>query len=231
MTTTDLLGTFRAEVYDTVLPYLWSDALILTYIDDAQKQFCRLTYGIEDSRSFSLTVPGDSLTEWFALDPTILKIRNAVDKATGLDVPFLPVEKMADFGLKFDGAVGKLQVLITGMDKGFVRAHPVPNVAMTVNLRVFRLPADVGSGDDFEIDAQHLLPLLMWVKYKAYSIQDAETRDDKKAALNKAGFEAYCAASKLEQSRMRHSAGAVSYGGLPAGVAGMRNNNQYRRSY
>lgn len=213
MTNTDLLATFRLEVYDTVAPYLWSDSLVYTYIDDAQKEFCRLTYGIEDSRSFKLTVPGDGTTEWFAIDPAILKLRSAVD-ANGVNVPLVSVEKMDTAGLKFDGSKGAIRALITGLDKGYVRAVPIPNIAATVYLRTFRLPADMGVGDDFEIDAQHVLNLLLWVKYRAYSVQDAEARDDKKAATNKALFEQYCEKAKAEQGRLRRPVSVTTYGGI-----------------
>jgi hypothetical protein len=213
MNTTELLAVFRQEVFDLELPYLWSDSLVYTYIDDAQKQFCRLTYGIEDSRTFKLNIKSDG-TEWYAIDPMILKLRNAVDSSTGRDVPLIAVEKMGDRGLRFDGSVGPLQALITGLDKGFVRALPKPNVASTVELRTFRLPNDVVAGDDFEIDPQHVLPLLDWVKKKAYSVQDAETSDPRKAERHEKAFEAYCADAKVEQSRARRPVSTVTYGGL-----------------
>lgn len=213
MNTTELLNTFRLEVYDTVAPYLWSDALIYTYIDDAQKQFCRWTYGIEDARSFKLTIKSDG-TVWYAIDPMILKLRDAIDPATGNNVPFIAVEKMAENHMRFDGTQGPLKALVTGMEKNYVRAYPIPNVASVVELRTFRLPADVVAGDEFEIDIQHHLPLLMWVKHKAYSVQDADARDDKKAAENEQKFKEYCAAAKLEQSRIRRPVSTVTYGGL-----------------
>jgi hypothetical protein len=213
MNTTELLSVFRQEVYDTVVPYLWSDSLVYTYIDDAQKQFCRKTYGIEDSRTFKLTIKADG-TEWYAIDPLILKIRDAIDPATGKDVPLVSVEKMTDNGLLFNGTVGPLKALITGMDKGFVRTIPKPNVASTVELRTFRLPNDIGAGDDFEIDPQHILGLLDWVKCKAYRVQDAETSNPKKAQEHEQVFEAYCARAKVEQSRARRPVSTVSYGGL-----------------
>lgn len=212
MNTTDLLSFAREELFDKALPYLWSDALLYTYIDDAQKQFCRWTYGIEDARSFKLTIKADG-TEWYAIDPAILKVRNAIDPATGADVPLIAFEKMGQAGLKFDGRQGPMRALITGMEKNYVRAHPVPNTASVVELRTFRLPADVVAGDDFEIDSQHLLPLLMWVKHKAYSVQDADVADPRKAAENYAAFKDYCAAAKVEQSRVRRPVSTVSYGG------------------
>lgn len=213
MNTTELKDQFRLEVYDTVAPYLWSDAVIYTFIDDAQKQFCRDTYGIEDARSFKLSIKSDG-TEWYALDPSILKIRSAINSASGDEVPMVAVEKMRENGLKFDGRQGPLRALVTGMEKGYVRAHPVPNTATTVELRTFRLPADVVAGDDFEIDQQHVLNLLFWVKYRAYNVQDADARDPKKMAENKAMWDAYCAKAKIEQSRIRRPVSTVSYGGI-----------------
>lgn len=213
MNTTELLGIFRAEVYDAIEPYLWSDALVYGYIDDAQKQFCRDTQGIEDARSFKLSIKADG-TQWYALSPLILKLRDAVDTATGLNVPLIAFEKMADHGLRFDGAVGETRALITGMDKGFVRTLPVPNQAKTIELRTFRLPNDVAPGDDFEIDPQHVRNLLYWVKYRAYSVQDAETADTKQAEKNRAEHEAYCAKATIEQSRVRRPVSVVTYGGI-----------------
>lgn len=213
MNTTELLAIGRAELYDTVAPYLWSDTLLYTYIDDAQKQFCRDTYGIEDARGFKITIKSDG-TEWYAIDPMILKLRSAINAADGGDIPLIAMEKMGEHGLRFDGRQGPLRALITGMEKGYVRAHPVPNTASVVNLNTFRLPADVASGDDFEIDPQHVLNLLYWVKYRAYMVQDAETRDDKKSADNLAKWTAYCAKAKVEQSRVRRPVSTVTYGGL-----------------
>lgn len=213
MTTTELLAVFRQEVFDTVAPYLWADSLIYTYIDDAQKQFCRDTQGIEDARSFKVSILANG-TEWYALSPMILKLRDAVDSSTGNNVPLIAVEKMADNSLKFDGTVGPLKCLITGMDKGYVRALPKPNIASTVELRTFRLPYDVAAGDDFEIDPQHHLPLLHWVKYKAYAIPDTDAYDPKKSAEFLNTWTAYCAKAKTEQSRVRRPVSTVTYGGI-----------------
>jgi hypothetical protein len=212
MTNTELLAVVREELFDVELPYLWSDALLYTYIDDAQKQFCRDTYGIEDSRSFTLSIKPSTI--WYAIDPRILKIRDTVDPATGREVPLVAVEKMRENGLIFDGSLGPIKALITGMEKGYMRALPIPNVASIVELRTFRLSNDLSAGDDFEIDAQHILNLGYWVKYRAYSVQDGDARDDKKAAANKALFEAYCAKAKVEQSRVRRPVSTVTYGGI-----------------
>lgn len=212
MNTTELLALFRTEVSDNALPYLWADDFVYTYIDEAQKQFCRLTEGIEDSRSYTLKIKSGIV--WYSIDPAILKIRSAHDSVTGKEIPIVATEKMANMGLWFDGATGPLKVLISGLERNALRALPVPNVASTVELRTFRLPADIAAGDDFEIDAQHVLPLLHWVKYRAYSVQDADAGDKSRAELNRKEFELYCTRARVEQGRLRRPVSTVAYGGI-----------------
>ena len=212
MNSTELLARFRYEVSDQELPYLWSDAAVLSYIDEAQKQFCRDSYGIEDARQFKLSIVAAS--QWYTVDPLILKLRSAVNQATGLGVPLIPVEKMASYGMRFDGAVGPIRALITGLEKGKLRAHPVPNETATVELWVFRLSEDIAAGADFEIDAQHVPNLLDWVKYRAYSVHDSEVYDPARAEKYRAMFGGYCARALNEQSRLNHTAGNVVYGGI-----------------
>lgn len=213
MNTTELLDVFREEVSDQELPYLWSDSLIYRYIDDAQKWFCRLTYGIEDSRTFKITTSVD--VEWYKIDTRILKLRDVVNLTTlGKPISLIAVEKMADNNLRFDGTKGSVKVLITGLEKNYLRTYPIPNVSEVLELRTFRLPNTVEAGDDFEIDEQHHLPLLDWVKHRAYNVHDAETYDAKKAEKFGGKFEAYCAAAKVEQSRVRRPVSTVTYGGL-----------------
>ena len=174
MNTTELLTVFREEVADVAEPYLWSNALIYGYIDDAQKQFCRKTNGIEDSRSFTLTIT--PATEWYKLDARILKVRRASHQTTGLPLDVLAYDKLDERGIRFNGQVGTVKTLVTGMEKSTLRAHPIPNVAEVVELHTFRLPKTVEEGDDFEIDEQHHPFLLHWVKHRAYNVQDRRDR-------------------------------------------------------
>ena len=56
MSPAELLALFRIDVDDLEPTYLWANTSVYGWIDDAQKQFCRLTYGIEDARTFSLSI-------------------------------------------------------------------------------------------------------------------------------------------------------------------------------
>lgn len=211
MDTTELLGLFRQEVSDIEEPLLWADSLVYGYIDDAQKQFCRDTYGIADARSFTLAItPG---TEWYTTDRKILKIRSAVDSATGRETRIVPMEKAESESMRFDGRQGLLKALISGMEANTLRAWPVPIEATTVVLRTFRLPVTVGAGDDLEIDELHHQHLLNWVKHRAYGVQDTEVFDKQASERFRLAHKAYCDKVILEQSRAAHSAGNVVYGG------------------
>ena len=212
MTTTELLAMFRAEVDDNVAPYLAADALVYSYIDDAQKTFCRLTEGIEDGRSFKLTIAPN--VEWYKVAPSILKIRKATNAATGREVTLVNQEKAGVLGVLFNGQLGPVRTLVLGIEKHAVRAWPMPNEAATITLDTFRLPAAVGQGDDLEIDEQHHSRLLMWVKSRFYGIQDSEVRNDKKSDECEQRFRAYCAQAKVEQERARRVVGTVMYGGV-----------------
>ena len=212
MTTTELLAMFRAEVDDDVVPYLATDSLIYSYIDDAQKMFCRWTEGIEDGRSYKLNVTSGK--EWYVLDPAILKIRKATDTATGQPVSLVNQEKSDALGIRFDGRTGPLSALVLGIEKHAARAWPVPNATATVALDTFRLPDSVAAGDTPEIDEHHHAHLLLWAKHRFYNIQDAEIRDTRKSTDYEARFRAYCAQARIEQGRARRVVGTVNYGGI-----------------
>jgi len=214
MTPAELLALLRFEVSDEEADYLWSSVNLFGYIDEAQKQFCRQTHGIEDSRSFKLTVSAAKV--WYDLDPAILQVRSAWDATTGAPVLVMAVERMPTYGYRFDGSTGTPKALITGMEKRTLRLYPVPTASATINLSTFRLPETItstGTGE-FEIDEQHHRHLLLWVKHRCYGVQDSEVYDKKKSSEFKQQFDAYCFDAKNEQDRMNRPVGTVAYGGI-----------------
>lgn len=208
MDTTELLGIFREEVSDKVEPYLWSDALVYAYIDDAQKQFCRDAYGVDDARSFTIPLVVD--TEWYDIDKKITEIRGIYD-SRGMPIPVVTRAEANQRHVRFDGTKGRIDGLVKGMEKHALRAFPIPNVAETLTMEVRRLPNTVEAGDEFEIDEQHILNLLLWVKYRAYNMQDTETYDPVKAAEYKTLFKTYCDDSRIESGRLTRNVAVVKF--------------------
>lgn len=218
MNSTELLDLCRIELRDVEVPYLVEDAQIYAYIDDAQKWFCRLTEGIEDSQTAGIThLDVTTGAQWYATSPLILKLREVHRTDTGEPIELINAEKATKLGIKFDGRFGTLKYMVTGLQKNQLRAWPVPAEDMTLELRVFRLPLTsiTDAGDqDFEIDEQHHLALLHWVKHRIYDNHDVELFDRRKSDDYKAKFEQYCFQARKEQERARRAVGTVLYGGL-----------------
>ena len=212
MNTTELRDLFRAEMSDAVLPYLISDPQVYRYLDDAQKQFCRWTEGIEDGRSFTLAIAPN--VQWYNTDKSILKLRRATNAATGVPLTIANPEKLEDMGIRFGGRTGPVRALVVGIQKNVLRAWPIPSAAATLSLEVFRLPFDMGRGDEPEIDEQHHINLLLWAKYRAYGNEDSEVFNSRKSADYEARFRIYCSESLKEQERARRNTGTVVYGGI-----------------
>lgn len=217
MDSNEVLGLFRDEMSDLQAPYLWSDTLLFAYMNDAQEMFCRLTEGIEDSSTADVCrVNVAPAADWYPLSRKILKIRQATRSDTGAEVRLINAEKAPQQGVRFDGRPGPLKAFVTGLEKHKLRAWPLPSEAVTVELSVFRLPLDriTGGNQEFEIDDQHHMALLMWMKHRAYGKEDAETYDRRKSDEWEARFRAYCEQAKKEQIRARHIPSTVAYGGI-----------------
>lgn len=219
MTSEELIELFRDEVSDLAEPYLWSDRLLYRYLNEAQEMFCRDTFGIADSSTVSvcrLAVEPD--VDWYALSPKVLKVRSATRADTGRPLRLLNAEKAPQEGVLFDGRPGPLSTLVQGLEKSRLRAWPMPSETITVNLSVFRLPLETLSEDnnhvELEIDSQHHVPLMHWMKYRAYAKDDVETMDLRKSEKNFTEFKNYCSRAKDEQSRAMRDTGVVAYGGL-----------------
>jgi len=84
---------FREETVDEAQPYLWSDALILRYLDEAQTDFCRRTEGIEDSASSVCSVAVPAGAAVVKLDPKIRKVRAARLAGHALPLDITSVEE------------------------------------------------------------------------------------------------------------------------------------------
>ena len=219
MNSSDLLLRFRSEMSDKVAPYLWDDTEVFGYMDEAQTEFCRKTNGLADSRTVAVTqlsvTPGN---EWYTLSSLVLQVREATRGDTGRPLRVLTTEQFRAQNQYFMPAQsGPLLGFVTGLETHAVRSFPIPNETVTVNLSVYRLPLlpITDAGDEaFEIDSQHHVNLLLWMKHRAYDKQDSETADRRKSDEYRQRFEEYCASVKLEQERARRAPGTVAYGGI-----------------
>lgn len=216
MNSTDLLEQFRLDLNDVEEPYLWSDKEVLGYMNDAQRMFCRLVGGIGDVSSALTQLAYTPASDWVSTSPLILKIRRATDLATGRPIDVWNEEDMTRRGFRFNNVPGHVARMVIGMEEHAARLHAYPDRAGTIQLSVERLPLQAITGVDqaFEIDEQHHEHLGLWMAYRAYSKQDAETFDRTKSAESKLAFEQYCFDAAAERERARGKIRVVAYGGI-----------------
>jgi hypothetical protein len=232
----DLIAHFRSQVSDEEAPLLWSDPEVLLYAIDAQDMFVRLTGGIADTTVAAADVgsPANRLQDLAvttsvptaAHSPHILRIRSGRLVTAKRDVKFISESgmqqvKVSDYGFTYglsfdDTEVGVVDYGVLGVRKNEVRWVRVPAVTDTCRLHVYRLPFPriVIQEDDLEIDVQHHIHLVLWMKHLAYSKQDAETADRKAAQDSGAAFMSYCTQSAQDIARQRYKPRIVQYGGI-----------------
>ena len=216
MTSGELLKLFRSEMSDQIAPFLWSDVEVYSYIDDAQKMFCRKTDGLTDATTTAVTqLAIASGASYVPTHKSILKLRSVTRQDTGEPIEVVNFEDLATRGWRYDGTSGPIKALVIGEEEHKARTYPVANANVVLKLLVFRMPlTTIESDDDLEIFEEHHRHLLHWVKCLAYSKQDSETTDKNKAIEFEGRFLSYCAQAQLETRRKAHKHRTVEYGGI-----------------
>ena len=221
MYSTALYEAFRSEVRDDVAPYLWSDTEVYSYMDDAQKMFCRLQGGIADATSPVTRISVAAGDVFAQISPTILKLREARRSTDGRGLELLNFEDLQtnDFGEsqghQLSSAPGPVRALVVGMEDYKLRLLSVPTEPLTIELVVYRMPVNTvtAGGQVLEIAEQHHRYLLNWMKHLAHQKQDAETYDRGRSEMFREEFEGYCDRAKAERERREHKYRTVTYGG------------------
>lgn len=226
MDSTELHDAFREDVVDVARPYLWSEREVYSYANDAYRMFVRLTGGVADFTSDAASaalVAGDSLG---VLDPSVLHITKAQRRSDGGKITIINYTDLdkavgSDYGqpraLKLDDTQGVVTHGVIGMQRGIIRWLHIPEVDDTADMMIYRLPLNriTEEGQPLcDVDEDHHLHLLDWMKHLAYRKQDADTLNLTKAEECKRSFEEYCTFVKAEWERYKHKNREVSYGGL-----------------
>ena len=195
VTAQNLSDIFRAEVDDTVTPYLWSDIEVLGYIDEAQKAFARRTELFYDSVTPAITsiaiVAGAGTV---ALDPRILRIRRA-KLASQTKALVLTNLAELDASWNWESATGTPTVLVQDLSVNTGQLIPSPQAADTLNLWVYRDPINVIAAltDVLEVadPLDMRLGLLTYMKSIAYGKNDSDIHNEVLAKMATVAFNAY----------------------------------------
>jgi len=232
---TELLDELRSNILydrsDRVAggdPYLWSDATLVRYINEAQRRFARRALVIRDNSSAVTTVTLVEGQGEYVLDPSVLAVLSA--KLTGdnadlaraghsaFDTYVVPDTYFFDPAQLTTLAPGKPLAFSTDEtlaedDSGSVsvvslRVYPTPSAdydGETIRLRLIRLPIDklvpTGLSAVPEIPEDYHLAMLDWAAYLALRIVDTDAGNAKRADEFRMSFEAHVMDAKREMMR------------------------------
>ena len=201
---------FREETMDEQLPYLWSDSLILRYLDEAQTEFCRRTEGIEDSTSSICTINVPAGADSVAISPKILKVRVAVLADTGRSLEISSIEAERGRPRVF---ARDPHTIVLKLNSSKALLIPAAARPVTIKLDVMRLPLNriESPGDETEVGDLYDVTLMHYALHRAYSRPDPETMDSVRADFFLQSFERACVLANREQSRARKGSGTTSF--------------------
>ena len=214
MNSTELMAAFSSEM-GNISQQIVSDAEKFRYMDDAYRRFVRLTGGIADETSVATQVAVTTGEQDVALHPSILQILRATRASDEAAVEVINYTDIQRLRLKL-GQPGGLRYLMIGAQpkRGTVYGEPVEDDVL--NLTIQRLPLThiTTVGQEFtDVDDDHHLALLDWMKALAYKRPGAEFFNPTLSAAFSASFAAYCAQVKAELATTRHKIRSTSYGG------------------
>jgi hypothetical protein len=192
MTLQDLITLFRNEADDATEPYLWSDDEVTEFANDAENEACRRARLIVDSGSAVTQLLVDPIQGGLVrLDPAVIFVRRAKIDG-GRPLHRMALRDMDAHNPYWQNAQpGRPLAFIPDLDTGALQLHPAPAEEGLLRLTVIRTPLVEMKGmeDSPEIAPRFQRSLRHWMLYRAYSKQDSQANDPKKAADSLALFE------------------------------------------
>jgi hypothetical protein len=220
-TVDQLVTKFRQEMDDENVPYLWSDAEIIDYLDQAQKEFCRKTMILKDVVTTPVSANGSTVDiEYAIVDVRRAQLGNESRPLSIINFSELDTNMSAtDYGgvtlSDWTTDTGTPRILVPDHSYLKGRLVPIPTAADTLTMWVARLSDDISAGGNFEIeDPSHQRAFLLYARGLAYLKKDSETYDEAESQLLMAEFQSRIDMFRSEQKKGRSAPRAARYGGI-----------------
>lgn len=229
------LGELLAELREAILndrsdrtsgtsDWLWTDAMLVRYINEAQRRFASKSFCLVDGTTDEVTLL--TLVEdqdVYPLHPSILAVRSVKLTIATIDLirvghPFLaayraPTDRWLDPAAFATATTGAPLAFSTDEELGEddngsrstlqLRVYPVPDADAAggqLRMRVVRRPLENFIGSDLgaypEIPEDHHLEMLDWAAYLALRIVDDDAGNPKRAADFAASFNTHVMAAR-----------------------------------
>ena len=193
MTLSQLLARLRIDLDDTEQDYLWSDADLKSYINEAQEQAVRRARLIIDSSTSAVcNVTVVANTASYTLNSKIYRVLDVIPSWNGGDL--LRKWTTKELSLRNNSWHSETSktpdAYLLDYESGKIRLYPKPTQNGTLTLRVYRLPLQdmVADSDTPEIAEHYHKPMLHYARFLAYMKPDADTQDKAKAQEAEALF-------------------------------------------
>lgn len=195
MKVSEIMTIYRTETRDSKKPYFVGDPLAMAFLNQAQSEAARRGRLLVDSKSQEIcrvqVVAGEPVVD---IDPRIISIRRARLASSSRPLVKAKVRDMDERFPGWDSSTNQSTPLIVVTDYGAnqLYLHSIPKADDELLLTVTREPlVDLeGENDVPEIPARYHYGLIAWMKYRAYSIDDADRYDPKQAGIALGHFEA-----------------------------------------
>lgn len=183
----------RDELDDATQPYLWSDAELIEYAEDAENQAAERASLLVDATTEAICrIALEAGAAVYDLDPRVIRVRRV--HLAGRARPLVPaVTRALDADHPgWEEHAGPPIAYLTDWQTGALRVVPTPTEAGTLALTVVRLPlVPLNDLEDIpEIHARFHRDLRHWIVKRAFSKRDADLEDTARAAAAEARFAA-----------------------------------------
>lgn len=195
MTLADLILEARTSLDDLIVPYLWSDADILSYINPSIERLCQDAYLIFDDYTTAIvTIPVTAGVYYYPKDSRIIRVREV-----RMDLQTYPLTMRTRDWLEHHyptwttATAGDPKIVCENIRTGYIRLIPTPLRNDTMRLVVYRLPlvplslSDTTQSPEFE--SKYHKYLKHGILARAYLKQDNEAYDAVKAEYHRIRFE------------------------------------------
>lgn len=205
-----LVEKFRIDADDNAAPYLWSNADLTMFLNEAQEEACirgKLIFEADSQSICEVAISGLATT--YPLNPSIIEI--VYVSLTDSSGSVYPIEikdriELDRISPNWRDTVERPKYIIH-LDNS-IRIGCIPDADYTIKLEVHRLPL-VGLVDDTdipEINAAHHIKLVQYALYRAYSKPDADALNLNKAQTAYDNFERYFGARPNAELRKDENA-------------------------
>ncbi len=182
MTLAELRSLFRLKAGDTAQPYLWEDAEVDSFLNEAENEAAERASLIYDDTSATSLIAVVAGTKRYALTANVVRLDYAE-----LTIP--PATEPIGIAIIDRREAGPRSLFLVP-DATAIEFNFTPEAAGTLRLGMYRLPATPMTlvTDVPEIKARHHAKLLDWALHLAYLKTDSDAFDQGKADRHESEF-------------------------------------------